>query len=474
MGNKNPVADEFLEKELDQEVLTDPASTNQRFYMLFLACMLNLGSYFSYDLPAALETQIIDVITTQQMNISIVQYNMFYSFYSFPNIIFPLFGGYLIDKFGAKFLIIASSLLITIGQAVFAFGVSINSFPIALLGRAIFGCGGDNLDIAQNIIIISWFTGKELSMAFGLNSAMALFGSSLNDNLEPFIVEKTNLNTGMLICFLACCISFLDTFFLNSLDGKRNKILGIKGKAEVPECERFRLKDVKEFSLLFWILLLNCVVIDASVYCFWYITSGFYQDRFGYNKVQSSSIMSIVFLVPMVCCPIIGIITDKYGKRTILLIIAALFLALFNLACMFTSDSYRPILPIFYLGLLGLGYSIHSTVFWSGLSYAVESKLLGTAYGITYSVSNMGLVIVPIFTGYLQDATTEENGYYWVNVTLGTLAMIGALTGTLIYFIDIGTGGILNSKDPEKALKDYTETQTNAESLATYQSFKLV
>ena len=101
------------------------------------------------------------------------------------------------DKFGARALIYASSALVTIGQAIFAFGVSINSFPIALLGRAIFGCGGENLDIAQSVIVIRWFVGKELSMAFGLNSTLSLLGSVLNDNIEPRIVDGTNLDFGL-------------------------------------------------------------------------------------------------------------------------------------------------------------------------------------------------------------------------------------------------------------------------------------
>ena len=43
------------------------------------------------------------------------------------------------DKFGARTLIFLSAGLVTIGQAVFAFGVSIGSFTVALLGRGIFG-----------------------------------------------------------------------------------------------------------------------------------------------------------------------------------------------------------------------------------------------------------------------------------------------------------------------------------------------
>ena len=131
------------------------------------------------------------------MSLSTVEYSLFYSIYSFPNIGLPLIGGLLMDKFGVRSLIYICSALVAIGQAVFAFGVSINSFPIALTGRAIFGCGGETLDITQSVIVIRWFIGKELSMAFGLNLTLSLLGGVLNDNIEPVIVYNTNLDTGL-------------------------------------------------------------------------------------------------------------------------------------------------------------------------------------------------------------------------------------------------------------------------------------
>ena len=43
-------------------VLIDLTATNTRFYMLFLACFLCIGSYYIYDTPASLEPELEDVI----------------------------------------------------------------------------------------------------------------------------------------------------------------------------------------------------------------------------------------------------------------------------------------------------------------------------------------------------------------------------------------------------------------------------
>ena len=56
------------------------------------------------------------------MNISTVKYGMFYSFYSYPNIILPLIGGVMLDKIGVRLGLIVFTIFVTVGQMVFMFG----------------------------------------------------------------------------------------------------------------------------------------------------------------------------------------------------------------------------------------------------------------------------------------------------------------------------------------------------------------
>lgn len=67
------------------------------------------------------------------------------------------------DKFGAPICLIIFSTLILAGQIVFAFGASIESWGVMLLGRVIFGLGGENLTVAQSAVLAQWFVGKEVS-----------------------------------------------------------------------------------------------------------------------------------------------------------------------------------------------------------------------------------------------------------------------------------------------------------------------
>lgn len=75
-------------------------------------CLLISGSYFCYDNPAA-----IPDVMQRDMNIDNTQFMLFYSLYSWPNVILCFFGGFLLDKvFGIRWGTIIFSVFVTVGQ----------------------------------------------------------------------------------------------------------------------------------------------------------------------------------------------------------------------------------------------------------------------------------------------------------------------------------------------------------------------
>lgn len=65
-----------------------------------------------------------------------------YSLYAFPNVVFPLIGGMLIDKVGARIVMVITATICVIGHSIFSFGGIQNALSIMLIGRVVFGIGG--------------------------------------------------------------------------------------------------------------------------------------------------------------------------------------------------------------------------------------------------------------------------------------------------------------------------------------------
>ena len=97
-----------------------------------------------YDFPGILNSNI-----QEELHVSATQINLLYTVYAIPNILFPLFGGYLIDIIGVRKGVFIFSLILVIGQVVCTIGASksVSNFYIILVGRIIFGFGGETLNV---------------------------------------------------------------------------------------------------------------------------------------------------------------------------------------------------------------------------------------------------------------------------------------------------------------------------------------
>ena len=55
----------LVNQEAKSKVLAqDISKTNARFYMLFLACLICFGSYFAYDAPTSIQSELEEVMHT--------------------------------------------------------------------------------------------------------------------------------------------------------------------------------------------------------------------------------------------------------------------------------------------------------------------------------------------------------------------------------------------------------------------------
>ena len=82
------------------------------------------------------------------------------------------------------------------------------------------------------------------------------------------------------------------------------------------------------------------------------------------------------------------------------MIIGASTLVLVHLVFALTS-----LQPHFFLILLGISFSLVPAAMWPSMVKLVKDKEIGTAYGIMYSVQNLGLWGIPILAGRLLDKT---------------------------------------------------------------------
>ena len=132
--------------------LCHPQALLHRITALLMMCLLGFGSYFCYDNPGALQSEI-----KTSLNITTAQFSNLYAWYCWPNGVLPIVGGFLMDRvLGIRFGTMVFALFIVIGQIIFALGGFLDALWVMEIGRFVFGIGGESLAVAQNTYAVSW------------------------------------------------------------------------------------------------------------------------------------------------------------------------------------------------------------------------------------------------------------------------------------------------------------------------------
>ncbi|CAO2612930.1 Major facilitator superfamily domain-containing protein 1, partial [Lemmus lemmus] len=437
--------------------LCDPSHLAHRLVVLLLMCLLGFGSYFCYDNPAALQTQV-----KRDMQVNTTKFMLLYAWYSWPNVVLCFLGGFLIDRlFGIRWGTVIFSCFVCIGQVIFALGGIVNAFWLMEFGRFVFGIGGESLAVAQNTYAVSWFKGKELNLVFGLQLSMARIGSTVNMNLMGWLYTKIETSLGsaghltlgvtLMIGGVTCILSLICALVLAYLDRRAEKILH---KEQGKTGEVIKLTDIKDFSLPLWLVFLICVCYYAAVFPFISLGKVFFIEKFGFSPQSASAINSVVYIISAPMSPIFGLLVDKTGKNIIWVLCAVAVTLVSHMMLAFTFWN-----PWIAMCLLGLSYSLLACALWPMVAFVVPEHQLGTAYGFMQSIQNLGLAVISILAGMILDSW----GYLLLEVFFIACVSLSLLAVVCLYLVNRARGGNLNysAKQREELKLSHTEFLLN-------------
>ena len=429
---------------------TDPTTLLHRLFILCFICTLSFGSYFCFDNPAALESQMIKTLSIDK-----TEYELFYSLYSWPNVILSVIGGYLLDRvLGHRFGALIFSSIICIGQLIFALGGHFGSFYIMCVGRFVFGLGGESLAVTQNTYAVIWFKGKELSLVFGLLLSVSRLGSTfamltlgpifkalVDANFSLITTLGLSLDLGLVMCLL----SLLGAVVLGLLDKRAEKIVENRiVNKEGP----IKLKDIIHFPLALWVIFLICVFYYVTVFPFISLGLVFFQQKYGESSYLASTTNSAVYLISAIVSPLCGILIDRTGLSVFWVTLGTLLTLLAHSLLAFTF-----ILPLGIMVIMGIAYSILASSLWPLVGYLVHENALGTAYGTMQAIQNAGLAVISIIAGLLLD----QYGYLVLELFFCMCLCVTLLLCMALYFLDLSKGGVLNRTSCSKKKADLLE-----------------
>lgn len=409
---------------------------NLRWLILALSCFIMFGNFYAYDNPSALNRQLRDWMADKSDGEFEFHLNLLYTVYSAPNIILPFVVGRALDRYGSRSFLIWLSLLMCLGQTIFSLGVTYRTWPVMLLGRLIFGLGGESLAVAQSRLVTEWFLGKELGIAIGLNLSVARIGTVFNNNASPRIASVSQNQGGGVagacwvglmtclfsLCCTLCCI-FIDSLYRPNDNNNKSKFKQSDSleDAKLLQSTSSLDNDDEFIHPAFYSLLVLNFLSYGAVLCFNTVASAYLQERyFPKNIFKANWAMSIPDTAAIFMVPLIGFAVDRSGLKLATIATGQAALAFGHLWLAISKTPAKPYISLF---ILGIGYSTLLAI-WSCVPYLIGSRRQATAYGFLTSSTNVSSTLLPIFVAAL---VSSDQTYFRVGLFFSLLGAVGLL-----------------------------------------------
>ncbi len=415
---------------MPQLVSASEPSKLYRWLVLLWLSITMFGNYYFYD---ALEP-LADVLQ-KQLHYTDQNIGLLNSFYSIAPIATVLIGGILIDRLGVRRALLLFGCICLAGSMLTAFSPR---FEVMAGGRFVFGMGAESLIVAITAAVAKWFKGKELSFALGLNLMLARFGSWLAQNSPSWAHSAYNNWQGPWLIgvgFVSLCVLGPIAYWIMEARAEKHYALGKAGEAD-----KIVLQDVKNFGLSYWYLVGLCVIFYSAIFPFETFAVKYFMDAHGTTRELGGFLLSVLTAFTMFGTPIVGLFSDKMGRRATIMCLGVLLLIPVFLMMGYTHISlYVP------MAMLGFAFTFVPAIIWPSVAYIVPSRTLGTALGLMTMIQNMGMAGMNWGLGRANDAAhasaSNPTGYQPMLQILTGMAVLGVVLAFLLRQRELGPKG---------------------------------
>ena len=394
-----------------ETVAPQPSRVYRWIVLLFVS--LTMGSnYYMYDSINPLERVLI-----QKLGFTATNFGWLNSSYAISAIVTLLIGGLIIDRIGTKRAITLFAIICCLGATLTALS---GSPGMMIAGRAVLGLGGESLVVASTTVIARWFKGKELSFAFGIKITIARLASVASDN-SPSWAHRAYYPHGpageaswqgpLLLAVGAGVLAVVCAAAYWTLESRAEGRYAPRHTV-AKSGSRFDLSCILRFGPSYWLIVGICLTFYSAIFPFRTFAIEFFTNKILANAgaaaseamrvlahKQAGMMASLLPLSAMVATPLLGLVSDRIGRRASLMMLASLMLMPVFLLMAYTNVSL--FVP---LCMMGIAFSVIPAVMWPSVAYLVDESKLGTAYALMTLIEQVGFFAINLLLGKANDS----------------------------------------------------------------------
>ena len=418
-----------------RKTLADSAAA--RWLALIIVSVTMMFGYFFTDVMSPLEPLLTKTIEQGGLGWSSAEYGFFSGSYGFFNVFLLLLfiGGIILDRFGIRFTGVLSTVLMFGGAlikwyavthefegALFGYGMQV---IWACLGFAIYGVGCEIAGITVSKVIVKWFTGHELALAMGLQVALARIGTAAALAAAlPFATKFGGVGASVGLGAALLCAGMISFIVYCVMDLRQDK--SVAASQTEPE-DGFRFADLNILfcNKGFWLITLLCLMFYAGVFPFLKFATKLMVVKYGVDPELAGLVPAMLPFGTIFLTPLFGYVYDRIGKGATLMIIGSMLLTIVHVVFALPFTSW--VVAIVVMVILGVAFGLVPSAMWPSVPKIIPMKLLGTAYAVIFYIQNIGLSMVPILIGGVNEANTDTQGVTDYTLSMSIFAVFGLI-----------------------------------------------
>jgi len=402
-------------------------SRGSRWLVLAVIGIACYGGYYAFDYIGPLAP-----LLSRQLHFSNTEVGLLQAIYSLPNIVTMLACGVIIDRLGTRKSLAIFGILIFIGLLITAISPRLG---IMAIGRVFVGSGGEALALGANVAVARWFYRDELSLAFGLRGSAARLGS-LSAQVSPawapqaYTYWRWPLLLG--VAFGGLCVLGAAIYWMLDVRGERRFVLGHSARTK-----QIPIREVFRFNRSFWLIAALCFTFYGCIFPFETFGQKFLIEARHLSPQNASLLVGMEPFFSLVGMPIFGLIVDRHGHRSLLMMLGS-----FLIVPVFPMLAFTSIQPVIPMAIMGVAFALVPAVMWPALVYVVDRSRLGLANGMLDSVQQLGLVIINLLVGWANDrwlASAANAAGYRAGLCIFTgIAVLAVLVAFALWRVETG------------------------------------
>ncbi|KAJ1956783.1 hypothetical protein IWQ62_005228 [Dispira parvispora] len=433
------------------------------------SCVVGIGGHFAAHTLGPLKDDV-----KQHLGINNAQFGVMQASLSLVPTILPFLGGLFVDRFGTGPSSMIAITTIVLGQLLVMWGAFSGLFGRMVAGYVLFGMGEGWMVVISETILVHFFHGRGLAVMIGLQIAIGKCASFLATGTAVHITKRTGFYgnvfvVAVMMCLLSwgCNLGYL--FLVRHLNQQARRIrharirstwspaptsdddgpsfqiinspefqhtrksslskLAMGGDTQLDpslKAKRPRLGKVFEFSDVVWWFFLMCFLFGAVWIPFIHLSSNIIKVEYQVSDAEAAWVSSLVFALPMVLNPILGVILDRVGRVAWFVFASSVCLILAVGSVLYPIIPWSVLPILFFSASVSMGALAQITAIPLMLPPLSPHLATGTVLGIRRCVEHIGAILVDTLSGQLQDMHIDRR-YTYVLQTFFILACLTML-----------------------------------------------